>query len=1819
MTHKRRTVLGRARRQKPRKSAASRSRNRLRQIERLEDRVLLAADLNPWHNYAFPLDVTGNYRVTPLDALTVINALKNGPIDLNGLLHSQMSEAENEAGSVVDAALMSHLKLDVNNDRVVSAQDVLTIINALNAEGEDLAKLVKAEARITQNIPADGFTPMDRPIVSLGDVVGQVNVGETVLLNAHVEDIRTNDGIPDPTSDEFGVFAAYFSVAWDPDAFHVPQGVGDNPIRDFGWPISFLNPEHFQRFPGPPRAISTDEYNFPNGPAGEINREIGFISEAGGFTNRSQPIGRDLPQVSPDDRHVFLNLHLFDVPFETQSLYAKDDQFTVDAGSSVQFLVNDLLDNDGLIVGNYDFTIGGVDGVGREVLTFGDNQTAAGGQGGSVVPPANILFVNSTVNVPLNGRELTFAGHTQPSLGTLISGANGAFTYTPNPGVTGPATDTFSYTVSDGQGRTRTADVTIEIVSVNAPPVIAAPGNVTMDERKDGDPAFAFTGANSVSITDADGDPMRVTLATNAPIVVAAGSGVTFIDGDGSDGTLVFSGSQAQINTALAGLTYTPPAHFYGTPTLQVTAQDLDNSTVLSTVNHTVTINVQPINDPPTLEIPGNQTVITEDLPLVITGIEVGDPLDAQYAPGGDVEGRLTLATTGGSLNVLNPGGLTISGNGGDNVVMTGMTAAINNAMAAGVSFTGPVGTHSITATMNDLGNVDHRQPQEDFALQVQKSFQVTVVPPTRPFAVNDTFSVREDSENNVFQVLLNDFNFANQIGGANLEITAVSTPSNGAVVITNDATTLTYTPNPDFFGTDTFTYTIVDQTEPDEPKTESTATVTVNVTLVNDQPSFEVAEELIELEVNEDAGPQTFTNWATFDAGTPLENTVQSVLEYRVEVLTNANLFSQLPAVANNGTLTFTSADDAFGVSTFRVQVQDDGGTADGGIDTSDWQEFTIIVHPVNDPPTFSASDPPEVLEDSGPQVVPNWAHSFVPGPPNESDQELKEYEVTAVSNPALFEVQPSVDLNGTLTYTPADDAFGTSTFTVVARDDGGTERGGDDTSAPQTFTITVLAVNDPPSFEVAQTEITVRENEGLQELEGWVTEFTPGPPNESNQQVLQYIVNGITNPNLFEVPPSVSNDGTLRFQSAMNVGGTSQFTVVVQDDGGTERGGSDTSAPKTITINVTAVNDPPVNRLNGSPIEAGDQVFTANDFDLAFTAANSARLTVTDPDIADNDNTFDTFTVNLSVTNGLLLLGADDDATATKQLSALTLAEVNLALGTLIFRPDAGFIGEAALTITTNDGGTFGDPPDDQPLETTNTLTISVAPMNRPPIARDVQIEMPEGGVEEFNALANDSAGPNEDAFQTIRVISVDTTGTQGTVELLNAETGAFRFTPPDPHFNGQTTFSYTIQDDGQSMIDGQIVDDFKTDSAVVTITIWEVNDPPVAEDDLVLIDPQPAVGQQFRFHVSELLSNDRPGPPNESDQTLTIINVSTSAKGATVVLDGDEIVYTVPAGFDHVDTFEYTVQDDGTTRGQPDPKTDTATVTVRDVVLSSVAGYVYIDLDENGQKNAGEPGIAGVRIQLSGTDLTGNSFVEETVTDGDGRYEFSGVFPSQDGTMYTISQPEQPAGMRDGSASPGDGGVVSNPNEIRVQVPLIGFGSDPNNSITDNNNFGERGLLAEFTSINPYRSLLWSEINGNNPLLASGWLFATNAAGDLQWYINIGGWQHYVPGQSVDADSHHYQVQINNGSMWVTDQNADVERWLSVDLSSGRMKQLSANGSTIHHIIGSADLFDLPSYDPPTTNGGNGGGSGGLFSGEGEADQYAQAVDALFAAYE
>jgi hypothetical protein len=153
---------------------------------------------------------------------------------------------------------------------------------------------------------------------------------------------------------------------------------------------------------------------------------------------------------------------------------------------------------------------------------------------------------------------------------------------------------------------------------------------------------------------------------------------------------------------------------------------------------------------------------------------------------------------------------------------------------------------------------------------------------------------------------------------------------------------------------------------------------------------------------------------------------------------------------------LTFTSAADANGVAHVNVAAVDDGGTANGGHDTSASQAFTVTVTAVNDAPSFTPGANQTAVSLLGAQTVNGWAKAISAGPADESSQTVG-FTVT-VSNPALFSVQPAISATGTLTYKPKALVLGSATVTVTPFDSGGTDNGGQDTGAPRTFTITIL-----------------------------------------------------------------------------------------------------------------------------------------------------------------------------------------------------------------------------------------------------------------------------------------------------------------------------------------------------------------------------------------------------------------------------------------------------------------------------------------------------------------------------------------------------------------------------------------------------------------------------------------------------------------------------------------------------------------------------------------------------------------------------------------
>jgi subtilisin-like proprotein convertase family protein len=149
---------------------------------------------------------------------------------------------------------------------------------------------------------------------------------------------------------------------------------------------------------------------------------------------------------------------------------------------------------------------------------------------------------------------------------------------------------------------------------------------------------------------------------------------------------------------------------------------------------------------------------------------------------------------------------------------------------------------------------------------------------------------------------------------------------------------TVTFTPAVNEFGTATVTLTVTDG-----GGLTAQDTFVVTVSPINDRPSFTKGADAT---ATNDAGPQSIANWATSISPGPANETSQTV-SFQVTGNSNSALFSAGPLVAANGTLTFTPAAGAVGTATITIAAQDNGGTANSGVDTSLPQTFTITINP--------------------------------------------------------------------------------------------------------------------------------------------------------------------------------------------------------------------------------------------------------------------------------------------------------------------------------------------------------------------------------------------------------------------------------------------------------------------------------------------------------------------------------------------------------------------------------------------------------------------------------------------------------------------------------------------------------------------------------------------------------------------------------------------------------------------------------------------------------------------------------------------------------
>jgi hypothetical protein len=153
--------------------------------------------------------------------------------------------------------------------------------------------------------------------------------------------------------------------------------------------------------------------------------------------------------------------------------------------------------------------------------------------------------------------------------------------------------------------------------------------------------------------------------------------------------------------------------------------------------------------------------------------------------------------------------------------------------------------------------------------------------------------------------------------------------------------------------------------------------TITINIQSVNDPPSFMGVGNL---DATDDSGPQSIDDWATEVVAGPPDEATQN-LHFDVIANTDEALFTQLPQVDAAGTLYFIPKPNVCGTTQLTMVLHDDGGTANGGIDTSLPQSFIMTItkqHPQHNAVLAFDVDGDGHIAPSDPLTVINYINAF-------------------------------------------------------------------------------------------------------------------------------------------------------------------------------------------------------------------------------------------------------------------------------------------------------------------------------------------------------------------------------------------------------------------------------------------------------------------------------------------------------------------------------------------------------------------------------------------------------------------------------------------------------------------------------------------------------------------------------------------------------------------------------------------------------------------------------------------------------------------------
>jgi VCBS repeat-containing protein len=588
--------------------------------------------------------------------------------------------------------------------------------------------------------------------------------------------------------------------------------------------------------------------------------------------------------------------------------------------------------------------------------------------------------------------------------GTLTLNTDGSFSYLPAAGYVG--TDSFGFQVSDGQSLSGLTSVLLHIEAFSDIPIaVDDTFSFTEDYLPDG-PSYYVLGND----TDANRDPLKAILVSTT-----------------SHGQLILN----RPNDSSGTFSYQPDPNFYGQDSFTYRATD----GVAESNIATVTLNVLPVDDPPTARSDSYST--REGMPLVVGGDGVlGNDTDIDTP---QLTGSLVRTTAHGKLDFNADGTFTYTPDAGFSGTDTFVYGVRDRQPL-------PAALYGISYDFRQVGD-----PAQLFSIAVSSATAALV---TTFEGFSDPMGLAFVPDGRLLSYSLVNLEDLNPANGVVALIDANSTPNTleGDLAF-NPKDGLLYAAGATFDGIIKINPLTGARTAVGNAGAAGSdisglafdsAGVLYGIAMMGTQPDMLVTINTA-TGVATAIGP-TGTNGIYSVAGMAFDPaTGKLYLSVDFNLYTVNTSTGAATLVGNIGYAGAPSNSSVGFITGLSFPLTGPQSTA----------TLSIEVTPVNDAPSFTRGGDVAATDEDALTTIPGWATSLTAGPADEAAQHL--HFVLTIDRPELFAVQPAIAPDGTLTFQPQANSSGTATATVTLVDDGGTANGGSDTSVPQTLVIDI------------------------------------------------------------------------------------------------------------------------------------------------------------------------------------------------------------------------------------------------------------------------------------------------------------------------------------------------------------------------------------------------------------------------------------------------------------------------------------------------------------------------------------------------------------------------------------------------------------------------------------------------------------------------------------------------------------------------------------------------------------------------------------------